>query len=281
MSGDGLPSRADAGDDGALDRGHVGVAAAARRSYTAAVGSLAAGGAVALAVAQANWVTTASAGVGFSTSFTGSELAPAMVACALASMAGAVAVVATKGLVRRLIGVVLAVVAVVIVAAPLRVLVDPTGASTSSLSLVAGGATAAARPATAAWWWCLLAAAGGVTALCGAALTVLRGSGWPVMAARFESPAGGRARGSAAVDAWTQLDRGQDPTVDGPPEAAFDPAPPPAVDAGPDPQGGPASGVESAGRAVPGVPATGPGTDGRGQIDPAADPGTTSAGPNL
>ena len=229
-------------------------------------------------------MTTASAGIGFSTSFTGSELVPALVACALASIAGAVAVVATRGVARRLLGVVLAVVAVVIVVTALQVLADPTGASRSSLSLVAGGAAAATRPATCAWWWCLLAAAGGVTALCGACLTALHGSSWPVMGARFEAPAQGRVRRSAAADAWTQLDQGQDPTVDPPAEPTGDPVVPVDVDAGQGPAAH--SAPERASDAVPrqgavGPTATGTRAEPAHRADPVGDPGTTTGRSDL
>jgi uncharacterized membrane protein (TIGR02234 family) len=208
MADDGVPAT-----DQATARATDGRSTADRRSYVRALAALAGGGGLALAAAQATWVTSPAAGVGFSTSFTGSDLAPAVVACALVSIAGAVAVIATRGLVRRLLGVLLAVVSMVLVVGPARVLADPSGAARQSLARVAVGAADAAGPATTAWWWCALAAVGGAAVFVGSVSTLLHGRSWPVMAARYEAPAGGRGT-ATTPDAWAQLDRGQDPTVD-------------------------------------------------------------------
>jgi hypothetical protein len=195
-----------------------------RGSYAAALAALASGGVLALAVAQAPWVSATGVGVGYATSFSGSDLAPAVVACALVAIAGAVGVLATRGLARRLVGALLALVGLVLVAGPVQVLADPAGAAQHPLALVTGGAAALPRSASVAWWWCVLAAVGGAAVLAGAALTVVRGSRWPVMAARYDAPVAGRRAGTTGPDVWTLLDRGEDPTLD--------PAEPPPVDAG-------------------------------------------------
>lgn len=185
----------------------------ARREYTLALSGLAGGGALALAVAQATWVEATSAEVSYDTAFPGSEVAPGLVACALVAMAGAVGVVATRGIGRRLVGGILALVGLVVAALALHVLVSPAQVVRHPLGLVTGG-EATARVVGVSWGWCLLALLGGLAVLAGGVLTVARGSRWSVMAARYDTPAGRRR--AAAPDAWTQIDRGEDPTLDPP-----------------------------------------------------------------
>jgi uncharacterized membrane protein (TIGR02234 family) len=185
----------------------------ARREYTLTLCGLAGGGALALAAAQAGWVVATSSEVGYDTAFHGTEVAPAVVACALVALAGAVGVIATRGIGRRIVGVVLALVGLVVVATSVAVVIDPRSAVRHPLSLVAGGGSGTAPHVVSfAWWWCLLAVLGGFAVLGGAVLTAVRGTRWPVMAARYDAPSG--ARRAATPDAWTQLDRGEDPTVD-------------------------------------------------------------------
>jgi Tryptophan-associated transmembrane protein (Trp_oprn_chp) len=184
-----------------------------------ALAGLAGGGGMALVAAQPTWVTATESEVGYATGFAGSQVAAGVVACALVALAGTVGVIATRGVVRRLVGSVLLLVGLVLVVVPVGVVVDPAGAVRHPLSLVAGGADTAPRMVTVAWWWCVLAALGGVAVVGASALTVLRASGWPVMASRYERPGGRRVR---PADAWTQLDQGLDPTADPPADPAPD-----------------------------------------------------------
>lgn len=191
----------------------------ARREYTTALVGLAGGGALALAVTQAGWVVARTSDVGFDTTFRGTEVAAPVVACGLVAMAGAVGLLATRRSVRRLVGGVLALVGVVVTVIAVRVLVDPSSAVLHPLSQVTGGASAATvHIVSLAWWWCLLAAAGGLTVAAAGILTVVRSGRWAVMGTRYDGPAGGRR--VATPDAWTRLDRGEDPTVDPGPATA-------------------------------------------------------------
>jgi uncharacterized membrane protein (TIGR02234 family) len=184
-----------------------------RREYPLVLGGLLGGGALALAVAQATWVVATTREVGYDTAFRGTEVAPAVVACALVALAGAVGVVATRGLVRRIVGGVLAVGGAVVAVVSLRVALDAASAVRDPLRAITGGATAAAPVViSVAWWWVVLAALGGVVVLVAGAAAVLHGSRWSVMAARYDAPAGSRR--TKQPDAWAQLDRGEDPTVD-------------------------------------------------------------------
>ncbi len=185
----------------------------ARREYTLALVGLAGGGALVLAVAQATWVEATNAEVTYDTAFRGSEVATGLVACALVAVAGAVGVIAARGVVRRLVGGILALVGLVVAALAVHVLVSPEQAVRHPLGLVTGG-DATPRVVGVSWWWCLLALLGGLAILAGGLLTVVRGRRWSVLADRYDTPAGRRR--VAAPDAWTQIDRGEDPTLDPP-----------------------------------------------------------------
>jgi uncharacterized membrane protein (TIGR02234 family) len=183
-----------------------------RREYTLAVLGLACGGALAVVVAQAEWVVATSRDAGYDTAFRGSDVAPGLVACALVALAGSVGVLGTRGLGRRIVGGVLAVVGVVVIATALRVVLDAAVAVRHSLSVVTGSRSVTPDIVSLSWWWCLLAALGGFAVLVAGILTGLHGGRWPVMAGRYDAPSD--ARRGAAVDPWALLDRGEDPTVD-------------------------------------------------------------------
>jgi hypothetical protein len=185
---------------------------AARREYVRVLGALLAGGVVALVVAQATWVVAGQAQL--STALRGTEVAPAVVACSLVAMAGAVGVLATRGAGRRLVGVVLVLVGLALVVQPVSVLLDPAGAARHPLAQLPGGSTGA-LDLTVSWWWAVLAALGGCAVALGGGWTAARGGRWATMAARYEAPSARRA--ASRADAWTLLDRGEDPTLDGEP----------------------------------------------------------------
>jgi hypothetical protein len=101
-------------------------------------------------------------------------------ALAVVALAGAGALLATRGAVRLAVGVVLAV---------------------TGLGIVAG----ATRGLPAAWP--ALCAVGGLAVAAVGALAVVRGRGWPGMDTRYE-----RAEPQRSDDLWAALDRGEDPT---------------------------------------------------------------------
>jgi uncharacterized membrane protein (TIGR02234 family) len=225
-----------------------------RREYALALVLVVCGGAVALAAAQAGWVVAAPVGervatilggaVG-GTSYPGTALAPLIAPLGWVAIAGALAVVATRGLGRRIVGVFVGLIGLGLASAALAVLADPAGAAVDPVRAAAGGGfRAGAQVSSVAWWWPVLACAGGLLVVAGAALVVLHGARWPVMAASYEragsppsaGPAGadgagararsrgrkgrppGRAAGAspaARTDAWSRLDRGEDPTIEG------------------------------------------------------------------
>ena len=136
-------------------------------------------------------------------------------AVALVALAGVVAVLATRGLARRVVGVVLLL---------------------AGIGLVGRGATAAARlgdgrvrsllaehrrsvdltglhPVTTTHpVWAVLTVACGLCVVLAGGLVAWRGAQWQVMSRRYEAPDPERDRARAAATMWTALDRGDDPT---------------------------------------------------------------------
>jgi len=147
---------------------------------------------------------------------TGAGQLPWLTALALVGLAGAGALLATRGAGRTIVGLLLLLAGLGVV-----------GGGIDGLRLAAGGAHA----------WPVLAAVGGL-AIAGAGLMAMRsGATWPAMGSRYERPAapasatdaatgrpGGGSTGSRQAvssrrrsDAamWDELDRGVDPTADG------------------------------------------------------------------
>ena len=176
----------------------------------------------------------------------GANLVPLAGALAVAALAGLAAVIATRGVLRRAAGVLLAVfgacagaavttgvtaanvvsVAASHVASPESAAVS--GAAGSTTSGAAGGAavvltgTGHAVMTAAPWRFAVLA--GALLVFLAGLATALRGPRWPVMSARYDRPprgaAGpaadgapaGRPRDSASM--WESLSGGEDPTAD-------------------------------------------------------------------
>ena len=153
---------------------------------------------------------------------TGAALTPAAPALALAGLAGALAVVATRGAGRRLAGLVLLTCGLGVAAVAVRA-ARPTEARIAGRAGEALGAkTAGAEDMTIEVWPWLAVLGGIVVALVGVAV-LLRGPSWPGMSARYDAPGDQRAPAAAPVpraradesplEQWKALDRGEDPTV--------------------------------------------------------------------
>ncbi|MGI5215156.1 Trp biosynthesis-associated membrane protein [Plantactinospora sp. CA-290183] len=182
---------------------------AGRRALTYAVLLCLAGAGLAVFAATRTWAVDLAARPAplppTRTVRTGADLLPWLPALALVGLAGAGAVLGTRGLGRRLVGGLL--------------LLVGTG-------VAAGGAYGAfgADLAGAHRGWPLLCLLGGLLAGAAGLLTAVRGAAWPAMGARYERaprgaappapPAdGGRVEGTRTRAAWDALDRGEDPTV--------------------------------------------------------------------
>ncbi|MFC8849079.1 MULTISPECIES: Trp biosynthesis-associated membrane protein [unclassified Micromonospora] len=137
---------------------------------------------------------------------TGAGLLPWLPALAVVGLAGGGVVLATRGVPRRLVGVLLLALGAAVAAG-------------GGYGLVAAfdGAVNRQWPA-----FCLV---GGLIVAVGGGLVALRGAGWPAMGARYERPARGGAgtpgaaqagpvTGRRTTEVWDALDRGEDPTAD-------------------------------------------------------------------
>jgi len=164
---------------------------------------------------------------------TGQQLVPLASALALAALACLAAVIATGSVLRRAVGVLLAVLGAgtaVAVLAGLRASAILAAARASSLAGPLGGSTTSGAPSggsvheiviagpgraiLAGAPWRAAAVAGAVAIVLVGLATAWRGPRWPVMSARFERPGAARPRGTDSASMWESLNRDVDPTVD-------------------------------------------------------------------
>ncbi len=150
-------------------------------------------------------------------SVTGAELVPLAGALGVVVLAALGAVVATRGLVRRALGVLVVVASAVIVVAAIS---PHSAGSQLEASLSARGwAGGSYRTSDEAWRWITLAAA--VLSLIAGAAVAAYGHRWASMGARYDAPtAVDDASRSASrqpdelseADVWREIDHGRDPT---------------------------------------------------------------------
>jgi len=181
---------------------------------------------------------------------TGQDLVPAAAALAVAALASLAAVLATRGIARRLVGLALAGLGAGIAAAvslpvttadAIAAVSGRAGYRGAAESGAAGSATASgghgggapliagfpAHVAATAFPWRLLALAGGAAVIAAGLLVIWRAAAWPVMSSRFDPPERPRPRqvplaarpvpdAADAASIWESLSRGEDPTSGGP-----------------------------------------------------------------
>jgi uncharacterized membrane protein (TIGR02234 family) len=177
----------------------------------------------------------------------GSDLVPLAGALALAALAGLAAVIATRGVLRRVAGALLAlfgagagvavlasVTAATVVSVAASKVASPesaaisgaagstTSGSTGGGSFVVSGSTGQAIMTGAPWHVAVLA--GALLIFVAGLATALHGPDWPVMSARYDAP-GARGDGADAgtpasprprdaATMWESLNEGEDPTAD-------------------------------------------------------------------
>ncbi|WP_326821504.1 Trp biosynthesis-associated membrane protein [Streptosporangium sp. NBC_01756] len=178
-----------------------------------------AGAALVLLAAGRDWFTVTSGAR--TVAVPAAELAPALGPAAWAALAAVVAVLATRGVWRRVVGVVIALCGAGVLAwawqasrtgAALRVGTERIPmAETGGLHVV---------PVSA---WPVVAGLGGLLLVGGGVVAALRGAGWPGMSDRYERRGPGRAGSGEAGRTgegvrseralWDAIDLGADPTV--------------------------------------------------------------------
>ncbi|HEY4852294.1 MAG TPA: Trp biosynthesis-associated membrane protein [Streptosporangiaceae bacterium] len=220
-------------------------AASARREYALVLAlGVAGAGSVLLSVRQgwARVVTAAARPLPAATvSVRGQDLVPLAGALGLAALAGLAAVLATRGLTRRLVGVLLAafgVGAAVAVSmhlgtAAVLAAASAAGRTNSPAGSVTGGSApglagaGGAAPGVAGvslaghvtmaafpWRWAVLL--GALAVIAAGLLVAWRGATWPVMSSRYDQPAAQRPHPADTASLWDSLSQGVDPTDAGP-----------------------------------------------------------------
>jgi hypothetical protein len=184
----------------------------ARRPLGLVITLIAAGGLLVLLTGGRVWARASQPGLGgnghVALSVTGHQVAPSVPALGFALLALAAAVLAARGVLRRVVGVVV----VVVGAATAGVALTAPGQVSRALERREVGASGLAVHASANGWW-LLALLGGLLATTAGAITVLRGNRWAALGARYDAPTAPPRTTDPAADAWAALDRGEDPTA--------------------------------------------------------------------
>lgn len=149
----------------------------------------------------------------------GASLAPVVPTLALAALAGTLAVLATRGIARRLAGFAVQLCGIgVVIGAALNL--DP---GEDTLADRAGDAlgTAAATATGGGTIWPWFAIVGGLMVAGAGAAAAWHGPRWAAMSSRYEAPTAtseGPTRerttdGDGALEQWRAIDRGEDPTL--------------------------------------------------------------------
>ena len=152
-------------------------------------------------------------------------------AFALVALAGVIAILATRGVVRRVIGAIVALAGAGLIWRSLGALsaVGSERARTLVQDRHAGVQLGSAVPQVSVHpAWAVLSCCCGVLVLLAGALVAWRGQRWGAMSAKYDRPAAGveaehvvdaedaeRARLRADASLWSALDRGDDPTNEG------------------------------------------------------------------
>lgn len=187
-----------------------------RRQMLIALGACALGAAVVLAVAGRTWAHVTlklPAPLPSSTvPLTGRQLHGLPFALGIAGLAGVLAVIATRGVARLVVGALLVVFGAATIAATIAAVGSPHVLATAEAGSRTGRAGVGAV-SVAPWW--IGSVIGGALLVVGGALVAVRGRRWPGMSSRYDAP-GTRpaARGTPEATLWDTIERGEDPTVD-------------------------------------------------------------------
>jgi uncharacterized membrane protein (TIGR02234 family) len=185
-----------------------------RRGLLVALAGYVVAGAIVLLAAGRTWgraALTAETGAHVAVSATGREAEAALPALGFALLVLAAAVLAARGWLRVIVGVITVAVGGIVIGLALT----STEGVSEALRQEAFAVPAGAVHTSLGGWAVVTAAAGAIAVLAGV-VTVVRGSSWPGLGARYDAPAGespaGERKPEPATAAWDALDRGEDPT---------------------------------------------------------------------
>jgi uncharacterized membrane protein (TIGR02234 family) len=185
-----------------------------RRVYLAALAACAISGAVVLIAAGRVWgraaLTTVTGSVD-KVSATGHAAEPALPALGIALLVLTAGVIAARGWLRRIVGLIVVLVGASVVALAVAARSDVA----SELRQRAFAVAHTSVPAHTSGWAVVTGLAGALAVGCGA-VTVLVGARWPAMGARYDAVGARSRQGDTelrVMSDWDALDRGEDPTV--------------------------------------------------------------------
>jgi uncharacterized membrane protein (TIGR02234 family) len=185
-----------------------------RRAFVAVLTACVVAGVVVLIAAGRTWghasLATVTGSVD-SVSVTGDDAEPALPALAIAVLVLTVGLIAARGWLRRLVGLIVVSVGSAVVALAV--------ASRSDVAHALGRRAFAVAHTTVpphTSGWAVVTALAGLLAVGSGALAVIVGARWPALGTRYDAAGARGVRrdgGSTATSEWDALDRGEDPTV--------------------------------------------------------------------
>jgi len=183
-----------------------------RRGLAGALAAIVLAGAATLLCAGRQWgaaTLTASTGARVSAQVTGRDVSEALPALGVLLLVLAVSVVATRGQLRRIAGLVVVAAGGAIVAVAITSRDDVAAALRAKAFAVASPDVHSGLSA-----WAVVAAVAGVLAVLAGAATAVAGHGWPGLGRRYEAPTPSTALpADREGSTWEALDRGEDPTT--------------------------------------------------------------------
>jgi uncharacterized membrane protein (TIGR02234 family) len=182
-----------------------------RREYFGTLAACGVGGLLVVVGAGRRWASATVAGAtgpAQHVNVTGHDAAPGLAACGWALLILVVALVATRGRVRRAAGAGILVAGLV---GAVLVVAD-VGDVHTELAHKAFAAAVSSVPATpTAWPW--IAFVGSILAAAAGATTLLRSASWPALGRRYDAPGAQHVAADDDASRWAALDRGEDPTA--------------------------------------------------------------------
>jgi uncharacterized membrane protein (TIGR02234 family) len=181
-----------------------------RTSPALAVAGCAVGGLLILLTSGREWAHTtlaASSGGSGSLSVTGHQVSSSIPAVSYALLALAVAILASSGFMRRVVGSLVTLVGILAVV----VAFYARGDVSHALADQENGATGITVHASANGWW-VFVLVGGLLAIGAGAVTMVRSGAWSRMGEKYDAPTSAPPTKDPGAVTWDALDRGEDPT---------------------------------------------------------------------
>lgn len=182
-----------------------------KRGLLLTVGATAVAGALLLLASGRTWgaaTVTANGAARQHVSVTGHDVAPALSAIGIALLAMSVALLAARGPLRRMGGLIVVAIGAAAVAGGFRARGDVGHKLALKVFASSAHSVGGSRPA----WWVMVVIAGAIAVIAGAATTIGAGrrSG---LSARYEAPTTSTQPERPPADDWDAIEQGQDPTI--------------------------------------------------------------------